>query len=362
MNKRKLKNAREKRALCAFSFIAIAVVGILSLIGVGLSPVEYSGANLAFDGLGLGMAGLVVQNRGRLINFISGITGVASAGQALVNLPVNQRYHRIILNTTSGATVVDDVNDVIDSIKLIVNGVAVRDIAPADIIRLAQAQGYLPRLGELPILFTEPFGPNVNEPPDVTSWDLFGQSSFQLQIGLKTVTTPGITGIMEFDYMRNLRPTSQGPQPFLQPVAHHSFSQPIVTGRNDINTLPYNFPIRRLWLRGSTADNISQVEVYQDGNKVFEATKGQLRDAYRPYGFKFSQLDLIGFQNATGPADLAIDADLQPLAFFDVAFLSDPDSRYWKALKVGQNLILRVTSDSAQTLTTVMETFPGSFA
>jgi len=40
-----------------------------------------------------------VQNRGRMINFITGITGVTPGGQAVLNLPVNARYHRLVFQT-----------------------------------------------------------------------------------------------------------------------------------------------------------------------------------------------------------------------------------------------------------------------
>lgn len=307
---------------------------------------------------------MIVRNKTKFINFISGINGVSSGGQATLNLPVNQRYHRITLFCTSGAGVADAVTDVIDSIKILVNGVSVRDINPAHMIRVAQAQGYLPKLGELPILFTEPFGANVNEPPDVTSWDMAGQSSFTIQIGLKAVTTPGITGIYEFDFLRNLRPDAKGALtiPYIQAVAHHQQSQPIVEGRNDITTIPFDFPIRRLWFSGSTPGDIEQVELYQDGNKIMEATQAQLVAAYRAYGFKFSLEDHAPFQNATGPADLALSAAFEPLVTFDAAFLADVDSRWWKSLSAAQSLTARITSGSAQTLTTIIETIPGSFA
>ncbi len=307
---------------------------------------------------------MIVKNKTRFINFISGINGVASGGQATLNLPVNQRYHRIILQCTSGAGVADAVTDVIDTIKILVNGVSVRDISPANMIRLAVANGYIPKLGELPILFTEPFGANVNEPPDITSWDMAGQASFTIQIGLKAVTTPGITGIYEFDFLRNLRPDAKGGLtiPYLQSVSQHQQSQPLVEGRNDITTIPFDFPIRRLWFAGSTPGDISQIELYQDGNKILEATTPQLVAAYRQYGFKFSQVDFMPFVNATGPADLGVSALVETPVYFDAAFLADVDSRWWKAMSAGQSLNVRVTSDSAQTLTTVIETIPGSFA
>lgn len=312
----------------------------------------------------------ILTNKGRQINFLTGITGVAAGGQAIVNLPVNQRYHRIILNTTSAGSAAA-VTTIIASVKLIVNGVPIRDIDPINIMRICWAQGYYPLLGELPIFFTEPFNTsgNINEPADVTSWDMAGQSTFQLQIGIQVgAVTPGITGIVEFDYQRNMMPSASGMVPFLQPVSHHQFSLPVVIGANDITTLPFSFPIRRLWFQGSTPNSITQLEVYQDNNKIHEATNIQTRQAYRQYGFRlFAAAGAVNvpegtvFRNATGPADLALSALVETASFFDVAYLSDPDGRWWKALKCGQTFQLRITSSAAQTLTTIMETMPGAF-
>ena len=40
-------------------------------------------------------------NKGRIINFVTGISGVSPGGQALVNVPVNQRVHRIVFQPTA---------------------------------------------------------------------------------------------------------------------------------------------------------------------------------------------------------------------------------------------------------------------
>jgi hypothetical protein len=299
--------------------------------------------------------------RGRFVNFISGINGVAAGAQAITNLPVNQRYHRMALQFTDAGNAAA-VTSVIDSIKLIVNGVSVRDILPANLIRIAQAQGYFPKLGELPIFFTEPYVRNVIEPGDAMSWDMFGQSSFQVQIAFKGGITPGVTGAYEFDFLRNLRPGATGPEPFLQAVAMHQFTQQVVVGRNDINTLPWSFPIRRLWFKTVTAGAISQLEIFQDGNKVFEATAEQIKQIYNPYGFAFRQTDITPFVNATGPAALGVAATLEGLSYFDAAYISDPDYRWWKALRVAQNLTIRTTNTAAEAMTIVAETIPGIYA
>lgn len=312
--------------------------------------------------------GLPINNRGRIVNYIAGLTGVVAGGQAIMNIPVNARYHRIILNCTSAAATPVAVTTNISSIKLIVNGIPVRDIDPANILRICQANGYFPLLGELPLLFSEPFltSGNINEPNDVTSWDLAGQSSFQLQIGIQAGAgaTPGITGVWEFDYQRNLRPDGTGKMvPFLQPVAHHQFSFPVVVGRQDITVLPFSYPIRRLWMYGSTLGQVTDFEIYQDGNKVHEATAVQSRQIYRQYGFNFiSTPDVTKFRNATGPADLALSGLLEAANYFDACYLADPDGRWWKALKCGNGFTLRVNSAAAMTLNVIAETMPGAFA
>lgn len=389
------------------------------------------------------MAGISVVNRGRLINFVNGITGVAAGGNAVVNLPVNQRYHRIIfqcqaVNYTGGTgltvvkitgtgtaatvtpTIVNGVvtavtvvaggsgwtvgdtftftdatgtgfigtaatvtggppgalatatvssggtpsniqaSKLLAGIKLLVNGVNMRDIVPDLIQRINIANGLFPALGELAIYFTAPWR-NVNQQNETCSWDTYGQSTFQIQLQISsTVVNPSLVAINEFDYLRNVRPDDTDPTkqvPFLQPVAQHSFTWPIVGGRNDINTLPFSFPITRMWLLGSVPGSIYQVEVQQDGNKPFEATTQQLQQAYQEFGFQFGAPN---WNNQT--ANNTTKGAFEPLAYYDAAFISDPDQRWWKALKVQNAMILRVYSTVAQNLTIVQETLPGSFS
>lgn len=382
----------------------------------------------------------LVTNSGRLINFINGITGVAAGGNAIVNMPVNVRMHRLVMqcaaiNYTGGTalavtaitgsgisatvtpTIVNGVPTSIavvaggsgyvtgntvtftdatgtgfvgtvtasagaitavavtvagtasavspatffSSIQQIVNGVIIRDITPDNILKIVQAQGYYPSLGELPLLYTTP-GRNFVQRNDITSWDLFGQSTYSVKMNISsTVSLPALIGIQEFDYQRNVKPSpdGKGEIPFLEPVAQHQFTWPIVSGRNDITTLPYDFPITRMWLQGSTAGNLSQVEVYQDGNKVFEATDAQIEQIYQEYGFTFGRADWF---NTTYSGSNTVKAAYNPPAYFDNAFIADPDGRWSKRLSVANNLILRVYSGIAQTLTIVQETMPGQYA
>lgn len=378
-------------------------------------------------------------NRGRLINFISGINGVTAGGNGIVNLPVNRRMHRLkfqctAVNYTGGAgqaitaitgsgtaatgtltisngvptaiTIVAGGSDwnvgdtftiadatgtgfvgtvatvtggppgalatatvtvagtpsaispatFFSSMKLLVNGVNMRDISPADTIKIAQANGLFPDLGELPIYFTAPWR-NVNQANEVGSWDLFGQATFSIQFSISgTVTSPGLVGIEEFDYARNLLPDGK---PFLQPTAHHAFGFPVVIGRNDINTLPIDYPISRMWIYGSTPGQLSQIELFQDGNKPMEATLEQMKESYQDYGFQFGR---VNYENANWASSAALQGAIEQPVYFDAAFISDPDQRWGKALSVDKSMILRLYSAVAQQVTVVMETLPGAFA
>jgi hypothetical protein len=236
------------------------------------------------------------------------------------------------------------------SLQQIVNGVIMRDITPDSILRVINSNGIYPALGTLPLYYTDP-SDNVNQLNELTSWDMFGQSTFSIRALIAaTATTPGLQGSMEFDYARNARPSANGMQPFLQPVAMHEYTfSGLAAGLNKINTIPFDYPIRRMWLLGSTPGNITQLEVYNDGNKAFEATKAQMLDNYQDYGFQFG---------ATPVTKTPINA----ARYFDFAYISDPDKRIGKSLTCENSLVLRVTTAISQSITIVVESLPGSYA
>lgn len=247
----------------------------------------------------------------------------------------------------------------ITAIQQVVNGVNVRDINPDQILRIIGANGTRSRLGELPLLYTEPFA-NVNQLNELLSWDMAGQSTFDYRISISPlVTTPGVTGVMEFDSIRNARPTPQGLVPFLQPVAQHALTFNLVAGLNNINTIPFDYPIRRMWLLGSVPGNIVQFDVEQDGVKILQAVLEQEREMYQDYGFEFGQANFFNVNYATSNA---LKAQYNPPIYFDAAYISDPDQRTQKALNCERSLVLRVTSAVQQSLTVVIEYLPGQYA
>jgi hypothetical protein len=394
------------------------------------------------------------QNLGRLINQINGINGVSAGSAAVVNLPVNQRYHRNvyqcvavnytgaatanalfsgtitaaavvnITGTGSGATVnltvvngaitaiaanaggtgyaVGDKFTIADAtgtgfvgtvatlstsalatatvtsggtpspispvvffsaVQELVNGINMRDIAPADIINTAAANNILWRLGQLSLYYTEPFF-NVNRENEMLSWDMYGQSTFTHKLNIApSLVSPGLTGISEFDFLRNVKPTANdGQVPFLQPVSKHNYGFNVISGINRINTLPFDYPIRRLWIQGSSPGNITGLIVYQDANKVFEVyAASQMQVMYEDYGFQFGRSNYVvaTYGNA---ANNTLKGVINPVSYYDMAYISDPDQRIFKALSCDNSLVLQVTSAVAQSITVTMEVLPGAYA
>jgi len=250
-------------------------------------------------------------------------------------------------------------------VQELVNGINMRDIAPADILNTLAANGIPSDLGELPINYTEPFF-NVNQQNEITSWDMFGQSTFTHKLTLAPgLVSPGLTGVMEFDFLRNVRNAQGGGQiPFLQPVSKHtySFNVTATNSGNRINTLPFDYPIRRLWIQPATSGTITGLIVYQDANKVFEVvTAAQMKQMYEPYGFQFGRANYFNQTYANGATNV-LKTQFNPITYYDMAYLSDPDQRLFKALSCDGSFVLVITSTAAQAINIVMEVLPGAYA
>lgn len=232
---------------------------------------------------------------------------------------------------TSGGTVASIPPELFfTSQKRLVNGVVIRDSSVADTLKLAYANGYTPLdVSEYPVFFTEPWRKIVDH-DQATAWDLIGQSTYQIIYGIATgITSPQLTGVYEFDYLRNARRGADGsPILFLRPIKHHTFTYNVPAGVYNVTSLPVDYPIQRMWLYETGAGSITQVELYQDGNKVLEGTAAQVNEMLNQYGF-----------NTT---------------VFDFSAVFDPDERLGKALKVS-NLVFRVYSAAPTALNIMME-------
>jgi hypothetical protein len=249
------------------------------------------------------------------------------------------------------------------SLKLVVNGVSVRDISPLYALMIAQANGINPALGDLPLLFSEPWDTVLGKSNTALSWDMIGQQTFQIFFQIASgYLLPGVTANQIYDYQRNQRTPAGGttPVPNLEPVSHHFFSVPIVGSAggtvNPVVQVPFNYPIRRIWFIGSSAGNLTNLELLQDNNPRLQSTVKELNQFYARYGFKFGLADYTN-QNQTSQKPLG----LNPLNYFDAAFISDFDNRYRKALRCVSSLTINVTSTATQQLNIIVESLPGAY-
>ena len=211
-----------------------------------------------------------------------------------------------------------------------VNGVVIRDMSVPNVMKIALANSYVMANGEYPVFFTEPWRKIVDH-DQATAWDLFGQSTYQILYGIASnISSPQLTGTYEFDYLRNARRGPKGEQVlFLRPIKQHTFTYNVPAGVYNITSLPIDFPIQRMWLNETGKGSITQVELYQDGNKILEGT--------------FTQVDEMLKQYAFNPQ------------VFDYNAVFDPDQRLGKALKVSNALIFRVYSAAPTALNVNME-------
>lgn len=219
----------------------------------------------------------------RYLHRISGIDGVQPSASPRIKMPVNRRYHGIKFFTTqAGAPVA--VTTILDRVRLYVNGATMRDVSAARLLRIAQLNGLTLALGELALMFSESWrADKVDE--QMLAWDLFGETSFEIELVFTAALNPGVTGLASFDYGQTLVNGA---------VAKNIIRQVEVSknanaGLNDFDNLPVRDPIHRVLL--DCAQTINSVEVTADRNKVQETTKAQNARTLADFG-----LDATAFE------------------------------------------------------------------
>jgi hypothetical protein len=231
----------------------------------------------------------------RVGNYIPGIQGVGNGAVATVNAPVDRRYHSVRILTTNAAGALTDPTLIVSLVELVVNGVTIRQGAPATFINIAKTYRYTPGTGEIPIFFTEFWRNESPRAAEVTSWDMFGQATFVIKL---TFLTPGSGGVgiqnilADFDLQRNTRTVdvrsaaeiAAGAAPmykrqnFLAIIKQTDTAQNANSGTNDQTTLPLAWPIQRIFMDVS-ANAISSLQVFIDNNvKQWEFTKAENAD------------------------------------------------------------------------------------
>lgn len=289
------------------------------------------------------------------------------------------------------------------SVKQLVNGQVIRDDSPASIIGEMIFNGYIPQTGSLPLIYTEPWR-NFLRDHAMNSWDLTGQNTFQIQVVINAnVASPSITGVVEFDKFRNARTCTAQNQaylgnnpatgqpwainskvPFLDPIGRHQNTYSIPSGKSDITTLNFSYPITALYCVGATPGNLYGLDIIADGALVLQVTAADMYELYAQYGMQAGNKIYApsanggGFNGGLGTLPLwasdrnlpttipngvlAADTGTATNPFpFDLVAKFDVDGRDWEALRVTSSLIFRVYSNISQNITIVTEARPGAY-
>jgi hypothetical protein len=253
----------------------------------------------------------------RRVNYINGISGVAPGGVATLNMPLNRRYHGVkifatVTETVAGnGTASSDPQDSIEYVKHIVNGVVIRDLTPEQIIKIAQANfGGVAVTDHIPVYFSDPTRATIIG-EEATSWDMFGQTSYVIEIKFKAGTTnPQATIQATYDFQRNMANGS----PYLSIVKQHALTYNAPAGDLDIVNLPKDLPIQRMHIEPSSG-NVTAVEVSADGEAVFEASAAENAALHKDYGIvsPFGYSVIFDYeQQLTSPLKVARELNLKP--------------------------------------------------
>jgi hypothetical protein len=255
--------------------------------------------------------------------------------------------------TNTGTPTAISPTRLIGAIQLTVNGSPIVDTTATLELQRALFNFEPIGFGQLPIFFTEPWR-NVNRWPEITSWDMAGQKTFSMKVYINPgFTQPNVTGIYEYDYIRNTiygeidSPTYQNaiaagkaPAPMLHIIARHIFTPQLNGGQTIMpgGTPPIDWPILRLHFIASTPGTITQGIIKAD-NQIYEqgfigASAGgsqmdQLREMLAEYGFN--------------------------TAIFDYSYVADKKQRIQDALKVGSELKIALTSTISEVVTILQE-------
>ncbi len=281
----------------------------------------------------------------------SGVVVNNNSYAAVVNITVNGAATVTAVTLVNGGSVAAVPVELFFNGQILqtVGGVNMRDINATQIKKTALADDRTQawELGQLTIYYVKPSA-RFTDRPEVTVYDLWGQSVLQLQMPITAgISSPGLVGDYEFDNdisLRNQVIVAGVAQPVLQPIAQHAqtFTVPAGAALFSITTVPFllspnvPLPILRLWMQESNPGNITQIEIDQDGNKIVQFTAAQIRQMYRDYGFNVN--------------------------IFGAMFAADIDQRIIKALRCQQNLVIWVASAVTQQISIVRETLPGAYS
>lgn len=283
----------------------------------------------------------------RFVTAISGIQPAAVSSNLVIQMDTRRRYHSLdFFVTDAGAAV--DIETAISLVTLKVNGKTIRQLTPRLIKRLMAFYNYPQSTGQFTLYFTTPRRRGLLG-DELTSWDLFDESSFTVEIKFASsgITAPALFGTQTWDTRRNgeIRDGKFVRYPaFVERMEYTS--RQASTVYTSTTELPLGVPIGLLAIVPATAGTVNRVEVTLDNQSVFEgdtlATYGN-QNPYQSYDDYGLVTDRSGTQN-----------------FVPVAF--DVDDKLESAITVTDSQNIKVFLASAQAIDILRVYRTSSFA
>lgn len=215
----------------------------------------------------------------RNITRVTGIDGVVAAGRPRIKLPVNERYFGLY-----GFTYLDGVlvpaTSVIKRVRLFVNGQTIWDAHTQFFLDRCTREGRTLIDGELPLEFADPArADKIDE--TVTAWNLFGETSFELEFELLDDLGGKIPKVEFWRITDNFFSKLPDGSIVKQVTKITTLGRNVNEGENDIDNLPTRDPLQRISFYGVQPKEIS---VDLDGTRVIDAPAAILNRVYAGHG------------------------------------------------------------------------------
>lgn len=137
---------------------------------------------------------------------LNNITGVAAGGRAVIDCPVDVRYHKIIARyttATAGGPTEANMEAELTSWRLKLDGVVQREFSTAQLFDINRTKGKTPKVGATngyaTIFFSEPHRKTFVE-REATAWGMQGVEKFQIEVDIASgAASPALTFFAEVD-------------------------------------------------------------------------------------------------------------------------------------------------------------------
>lgn len=204
---------------------------------------------------------------------LTDITGVGTGQRATIVVPAGARYHQILLFATGTVGgVAQTAAQLITNVRLIVNGVVIRDLTGPQYQMICD--GFAPQLplntdtGCMRIFFSEPARASVMS-EQISAWPIPNGATFRIEVDiLAGVAALTFRAMAVYDYFF---PRDEKGNLIMRITSYKRFSLNAPASTFDIDNIEKTYPISRLHFIPPAGSVISQAEVRMDQVSIFRA-------------------------------------------------------------------------------------------